>query len=123
MNKKNETAMIIDFNKIAEAQIDGFKGGEGLLFTRNYVDDGRIRIMRSRLAPGARSGEHLHGENSEVIYILRGTMTFHTDGNTEECPAGCAHYCPMGHKHWFQNNTQEDVEYLAIVPEHKVKQG
>ena len=30
--------MIIDFEKIAEAHIEGFKGGEGKLDTRNYVD-------------------------------------------------------------------------------------
>ena len=63
--------MIIDFNKIPEAEIQGFKGGEGLLLTRNYVEDGRIRIMRSILKPGARAGEHLHGDNCEIIYILR----------------------------------------------------
>ena len=45
--------MIIDFEKIAEAHIEGFKGGEGKLDTRNYVDD-RARIMYSTLRPGAR---------------------------------------------------------------------
>ena len=40
--------MIIDFEKIAEAHIEGFKGGEGKLDTRNYVDD-RARIMYSTL--------------------------------------------------------------------------
>ncbi len=113
--------MIIDFNKIPEDKVFGFKGGEGLLLTRNFVEEGRIRIMRSILKPGAHAGEHLHGENCEIIYVLHGVMTFHCDGNTEDCPAGCVHYCPMGHKHWFQNNTSEDVEYLAIVPEQKVK--
>ena len=44
--------MIIDFEKIAEAHIEGFKGGEGKLDTRNYVDD-RARIMYSTLRPGA----------------------------------------------------------------------
>ena len=51
--------MIIDFEKIAEAHIEGFKGGEGKLDTRNYVDD-RARIMYSTLRPGARAGEHRH---------------------------------------------------------------
>ena len=31
--------MIIDFDKIKEAHIDGFKGGKGPLDTRNYVDE------------------------------------------------------------------------------------
>ena len=56
---KHNNSMIIDFEKIAEAHIEGFKGGEGKLDTRNYVDD-RARIMYSTLRPGARSGEHRH---------------------------------------------------------------
>ena len=58
--------MIIDFEKIAEAHIEGFKGGEGKLDTRNYVDD-RARIMYSTLRPGARAGEHRHEGTFEVI--------------------------------------------------------
>ena len=33
--------MIIDFDKIPEVHIDGFKGGKGRLDTRNY-DDGKL---------------------------------------------------------------------------------
>ena len=66
--------MIIDFEKIAEAHIEGFKGGEGKLDTRNYVDD-RARIIYSTLRPGARSGEHRHEGTFEVIYVLSGELT------------------------------------------------
>ena len=74
--------MIIDFEKIAEAHIEGFKGGEGKLDTRNYVDD-RARIMYSTLRPGARSGEHRHEGTFEVIYVLSGELTFCYDGQEE----------------------------------------
>lgn len=30
--------MVIDFEKIAEAHLEGFKGGKGKLDTRNYVE-------------------------------------------------------------------------------------
>lgn len=106
--------MIINFKDIAEEQIFGFKGGEGELLTRNYVDN-RARIMRSILKPGARSGLHEHAANCEVIYILQGEMTFHYDGQTEVARAGEVHYCPMGHSHWFENLTRLDVHYLAVV--------
>ena len=95
--------MVIDFNGMAEARIMGFKGGEGELRTRNYVDE-NIKIMRSALAPGASSGDHPHEVNCEVIYVLKGVMTFFCDG-------------PKGHVHHFINETPEAVEYLAIVPE------
>ncbi|MBF1408941.1 MAG: cupin domain-containing protein, partial [Prevotella histicola] len=40
--------MIVDFDKIKEEHIDGFKGGEGKLDMRAYVDD-KARIMYSTL--------------------------------------------------------------------------
>lgn len=107
--------MIIDFEKIAEAHTEGFKGGEGKLDTRNYVDD-RARIMYSTLRPGARSGEHRHEGTFEVIYVLSGELTFCYDGQEEVCRVGQAHYCPEGHTHAFENRTDHDALYLAIVP-------
>ena len=106
--------MIIRFNSIAEEQIFGFKGGEGELLTRNFIDS-HVRIMRSILKPGARSGLHEHTENCEVIYILEGEMRFHYDEQVEVARQGEVHYCPRGHRHWFENTTDRDVKYLAIV--------
>lgn len=107
--------MIIDFDAIEKEVIMGFKGGEGELDTRNYVD-ADMRIMRSSLFPGARSGEHQHDVNCEVMYVLKGELTVHCDGKTEVARAGEVHYCAKGHSHWFENRTSENVEYFAIVP-------
>ena len=63
--------MVIDFDKITEEHIEGFKGGEGKLDTRAYVDN-KARIMYSTLRPGARSGEHLHSGTFEVMYVISG---------------------------------------------------
>ena len=42
--------MKIDFEKIAEEHLQGFKGGDGKLDTRNYVDDkARIKIGRAHV--------------------------------------------------------------------------
>lgn len=109
--------MIIDFDKIAEEHIYNFKGGEGRLDTRNYVDDD-MRIMYSTLRPGASSGLHTHEGNCEIVYIVSGVATFHYDGKTEEARTGQVHYCPKGHSHYMENLTDHDVVYLAIVPIH-----
>jgi quercetin dioxygenase-like cupin family protein len=109
--------MIIDFNKLNEEQIFGFKGGKGELDTRNYTDE-KCKIMYSTLKPGASSGLHSHDQNCEIIYVLRGKLTFHYDDKVEEAVAGQAHYCPMGHSHYMENLTSDDVTYFAVVPEH-----
>lgn len=109
--------MIIDPNKIKEVAIMDFKGGKGELDTRNYVDE-KCKIMFSRLQPGASSGLHTHVNNCEIVYILSGEATFHYDDEIEVVKAGQVHYCPEGHSHYMVNNTENDLEYFAVVPEH-----
>ena len=109
--------MVIDFNEIDEQAIEGFKGGTGQLLTRSFAD-GKCKIMLSTLRPGASSGLHTHEKNSEIVYVLDGTLTFHYDGNTEQVHPGQVHYCPIGHSHYMENLTSADVRYFGIVPEH-----
>ena len=109
--------MIIDFDKIKEESVMNFKGGQGELLTRNYVD-GKCKIMKSCLRPGASSGLHRHEGNCEIVYVISGTATFHYDGGVETASEGQVHYCPEGHSHYMKNNTANDLIYLAIVPEH-----
>ena len=45
--------MVIDFEKIAEAHLEGFKGGQGKLDTRNYVDD-KVKICLLYTSPSPR---------------------------------------------------------------------
>lgn len=107
--------MIIDFEKIPEEHIEKFKGGEGRLDMRTFVDD-KARIMYSTLRPGACSGEHKHSGSFEAMFIISGELTVHYDDNTEVCKVDQLHYCPEGHNHWFENKTDHDCVYLAIVP-------
>lgn len=109
--------MIIDYNIIEEQNIEGFKGGNGMLHTRNYVDE-KNKIMMSRLAPGANIGYHSHNANSEVILCISGHGHFQYDDLEESFAAGDVHYCPMGHSHAMYNDGDEDLVYFAIVAEH-----
>lgn len=109
--------MIIDYNKISEQSIMDFKGGEGLLSTKNFVDD-KCKIMMSRLAPGASSDYHRHEGNCEIVYVISGNGYFTYDNATERIEAGSVHYCPMGHSHSMHNDGDKDLVYFAIVAEH-----
>lgn len=106
--------MVIDFDKTGKNSILNFKGGEGELITRNFVDDDN-KIMFSILKPGASTGYHLHDGNCEIIYIVEGEATFNYDGETEIVKAGKVHYCPNGHSHSMKNNTDKDMVYFAVV--------
>ena len=109
--------MIIDYKKIDVQNIEGFKGGKGLMSMRCF-DDGKDKIMLSRLAPGANIGFHSHEMNSEVIYCLSGEGHFEYDDTVEAFHTGDVHYCPMGHAHAMFNDGETDLVYFAIVAEH-----
>ena len=63
--------MIIDYKNITEEKKMNFKGGNGELDTRDYID-AKNKIMMSRLQPGANTGYHKHEMNSEIVYIISG---------------------------------------------------
>ena len=108
--------MHIIFDNIEEQTVNNLKGGEKSVAVRPYTD-GLCKVQTVKLIPGASIGYHQHVTNCEVIYMTKGTGTFVTDGVTEKVHAGEATYCPKGHYHSFTNETDEDIEALAIIPE------
>ena len=109
--------MIIDYKNITEEKKMNFKGGNGELDTRDYID-AKNKIMMSRLQPGANTGYHKHEMNSEIVYIISGEGYFRYDDTEERFKAGDVHYCPMCHSHALYNDGTEELVYFAIVPEH-----
>ena len=65
--------MILNFNEIEEQVIPNFKGGEKQFRTRMYTD-ASCKIMRGSLEPGAAIGVHTHETNSEIIFMVKGTV-------------------------------------------------
>lgn len=109
--------MIIDFEKIKETHIDNFKGGEKYISAKMFVDNNN-KIMFGYIIPGASIGLHTHTESSEIVYILKGKATIIYDNCEEIVTQGQIHYCPEEHSHALFNKGEENIEYLAIVPNH-----
>ena len=74
--------------------------------------------MRGRLTPGSTIGLHTHETDSEMIFILSGAGKVLCDGEYEPLSAGSVHYCPKGHAHSLINDGDEDLEILAMIPNH-----
>lgn len=108
--------MILDFSAMEETRLHRFKGGEGDTIAKLYTDE-LGKIMFGRLEPGCSIGFHSHDTSSEIIYILRGRADFLYDDGTEQTAAGGCHYCPKGHSHSMMNRSDEDLVYVAVVPE------
>jgi uncharacterized cupin superfamily protein len=74
-------------------------------------------VNLTRLLPGATSAlRHAHSKQDELVYILQGRPTLHTDeGLTELSPGMCAGFrAGSGNAHRLVNHSQEDVLYLEI---------
>lgn len=108
--------MIVDFKNIEEQNLENFKGGEKALAARMYFD-GKVRIMKGRLVPGASIGMHTHETNSEVVFITKGDAKVIYNGDVLSLPQGTCHYCPKGDTHSLFNDSDADVEFTAVVPE------
>ena len=109
-----EGLMILDFDAIEEQALPNFKGGEKQFKTRMYTD-GACKIMRASLEPGATIGVHTHETDSEIIFMLKGTGVVLYDDGRETLSAGSCHYCPKGHSHSLRNESDETIEFYAVV--------
>ena len=111
--------MLINFDQIPETVIPNMRGGEGQVATHMHVDE-HNKIMKGSLAPGCTIGLHTHDTSSEVICIISGTGKVLYDGEYEPLSAGSVHYCPKGHEHSLINDSDSDLTFFAVVPEHGV---
>jgi uncharacterized cupin superfamily protein len=74
-------------------------------------------VNLTRLAPQAVSAlRHAHSKQDELVYVLEGRPTLHTDeGRTQLSPGMCAGFkAGTGNGHRLLNETTEDVVYLEI---------
>lgn len=107
--------MNIDFSEMEFSVLPSFKGGEKELRAKMFFD-GTNRLMQGRLIPGASIGMHTHSDSSEIIFITSGRGSVICDGEKSPVYAGICHYCPKGHAHSLINDSDADLEFLAVVP-------
>ena len=108
--------MTLDFDRMPSLVQPRFKGGQGEAETRIFQDD-MGKILRLTLQPGSSIGLHTHEDSCEIIYCFSGSAKVIYDGEETRISAGQAHYCPKGHSHTVINDTDCEMEFLAIVPQ------
>ena len=108
--------MTLDFDRMPSLVQPRFKGGQGEAETRIFQDD-MGKILRLTLQPGSSIGLHTHEDSCEIIYCFSGSAKVIYDGEETRISAGQAHYCPKGHSHTVINDTDGEMEFLAIGPQ------
>ena len=108
--------MKIDFTELHTATIPHLNGGEGSVTAAMFID-GRGKIMKSILPPGASIGLHSHPTSYELNYVISGTGKTICDNEEELLVEDVCHYCPKGSAHSIINTGTEDLVLLTVVPE------
>ena len=111
--------MIIRLEETPQSVLPAFKGGEKELRANMYFD-GKNRMFKGVLIPGASIGLHTHEDSCETIFILsgKGSILEIEDGceTLKEVKPGDCLFCAKGHSHSLRNTSEaEDLIFYASV--------
>lgn len=98
--------------------------GEGEITVRDILDGpdamyGKGRVFcHTTVHPGAGLGYHVHGNESETYYILKGHGTFNDNGTQVEIGPGDVLYTGDGEGHCISASQGEAIEMIALILYH-----
>ncbi len=96
-------------------------GGEGTVTTRHLLNGAEEMYEKGRLFAhgsidvGSSLGYHVHENESETFYILRGTGEYDDNGTISTITAGDVTFTAAGEGHGMKNTGQEPLEYIALI--------
>ena len=86
------------------------------LVTGQQTND-RYALWHATVPPGGGPPPHIHTKEIEIFYILKGSLSLFDDGERVVATAGTTAILPKGSRHWFKNESNDEVELLiAIAP-------
>lgn len=96
------------------------RGGDGQAVIKNVLDKGEYKgasrlVATITLEPGCSIGAHIHENEEEIFYIIKGTATYNDDGKTEILNAGDSCLCLGGQEHSIANKGEETLEIFAVI--------
>ena len=113
--------MIRKADEVTVEYREHMRGGPGTAKVTTFIsgpeelcNKGRL-FARITLVPGAGVGHHAHEKDSELFYILSGTAEYEENGKIVTLNAGDVTICPPGETHAITNNSDENVEIIAVI--------
>lgn len=105
----------IVFDTMQAKSIANFKGGEGSINMKMF-QDGPTRVMLCTMPPGTSVGYHVHENDMEVVYVMKGELTVTFDSSQHQTyTEGHVHYCPKSHGHRLANESKENLILYNVV--------
>jgi len=100
---------------------EGLRGGKGsiefhhILEEKELLGHGRL-FAKLVIKPNSSIGTHQHVKETEPYYILKGEGVFvDNDGTRTKVGPGDVCLIEVGQSHSIENNTQEDLELIALI--------
>ena len=99
---------------------ENLRGGNGTVGFTHFAtpaelnDKGRL-FSNITLKPGCSIGYHVHEQESELFYLMKGKALYNDNGTEYTLSAGDVMICPPGTGHAIDNIGEEDVELCAVI--------
>jgi mannose-6-phosphate isomerase-like protein (cupin superfamily) len=84
--------------------------------TDRHIDNGRTRVTRHRMAPGAHTGFHRHEHDYVIVPVTHGRMRVVEGGRESitELTAGVSYFRPAGVEHDVINGGNQELIFVEI---------
>ena len=95
--------------------------GRGEITVRELLDGpdqmyGKGRVFaHTTVYPGSELGYHVHQDESETYYILKGTARYNDNGTITTLSPGDVAHTPPGEGHGIEAAGPEPVEMIALI--------
>ena len=112
--------MIKKFKDFNTELRENMRGGDGTVVVSSFItpeelnNKGRL-FGKIVLKPGCGIGYHVHETDSELFYIIKGTAVYDDNGTSTTVYAGDVTLTPAGSGHSIKNESDEDVELIALI--------
>lgn len=112
--------MIKKFKDFNTELRENMRGGDGTVVVSSFVtaqelnNKGRL-FGKIVLKPGCGIGYHVHETDSELFYIIKGTAVYDDNGVKTTVYAGDVTVTACGEGHSIKNESNEDVELIALI--------
>ena len=96
------------------------RGGNGTVEVTSFAtpeelnNKGRL-FANITLHPGCGIGFHMHENESELFYVMKGEAVYNDNGIEYPVSTGDVMVCPAGTGHAVSNNSTEDVALCAVI--------
>ena len=73
-----------------------------------------LRLRSGTIEPGGHNAIHTHADRPEILYVVKGTVTEHRNGTTNEYREGEILVGTKETKHWIENKGTTKATFLVV---------